>query len=63
MFANSLMVSSVGKKEPTYCPVCFPEGPNEDRFTEEYLTRLTGLNAEKIRELIAQFHAGGEASA
>jgi transcriptional regulator with XRE-family HTH domain len=60
MFANSLMVSPVGKKEPTYCPVCFPAGPNGDCFTEEYLTRITGLSAEKIRELIAQFRAVGE---
>lgn len=62
MFANSLMVSPIGKNEPKYCPVCFPEGPNGECFTEEYLTRITGLSAETILEFIAQFRAVDEAS-
>jgi aspartate/methionine/tyrosine aminotransferase len=63
LFPNELMVSPIKSVEQSYCTVCFPNGPTGECMTEEYLQRITGLNAEKIHDLINQFPASGEVSA
>jgi len=61
-FANVLLASPIGDKALTYCPVCFPNGPSGASFTEEYLTRITGLSTVQLQELTAELRAAGKAS-
>jgi transcriptional regulator with XRE-family HTH domain len=61
-FANVLLASPIGGKALTYCPVCFPKGPTGVSFTEEYLSRITGLSAVQLQELTAELRATGKAS-
>lgn len=63
LFPNELMVSPIKNLEQSYCTVCFPNGPTGECMTVEYLQRVTGLGAKKIRDLIDQLPASGEVSA
>lgn len=57
MYANALPVSPIDNKEPSYCSVCFPDGPRGITFSEDYLGRVSGLSAHQVRDLLAGIRA------
>jgi transcriptional regulator with XRE-family HTH domain len=63
LFANELIVTAVKGVEQSYCNVCFPNGPTGEYLTEEYVKRISGLNAEEIRNLVEELKASGEVTA
>jgi transcriptional regulator with XRE-family HTH domain len=54
LFANPL-VAFAGQPEPAFCKTCFPAGPTTPFITQEYLSRITGLQPNEFQALWEQF--------
>lgn len=54
LFANPL-IAFAGQAESVFCKTCFPVGPTTKFMTEEYLSRITGLQPAELQVLRDQF--------
>jgi transcriptional regulator with XRE-family HTH domain len=54
LFANPL-VAFADQSESAFCKTCFPVGPTAKFMTEEYLSRITGLQPAELQVLREQF--------